>query len=88
MKGSKPNKKTITGTVINDKADKTVTVEWEVRKMHPRYKKFVRQHNKVRAHDAENHAAVGDLVKISETRPISKHKTWRVIEILEKAQRG
>ena len=87
MKGSKPVKKMVVGTVISDKMDKTVTVEWEVRKMHPLYKKFVKQHMKTKAHDEKNEAAVGDLVRIAESRPISKEKSWRVVEVLEKAQK-
>jgi len=85
VKTGKPNKKTIVGTVISDKMDKSVTVEWERRKQHPIYKKFVKQHVKVKAHDEENKVSVGDRVKIIETRPISKGKSWRVVEILQKA---
>ena len=88
MNSSKPNKKTIVGTVVSDKMDKTVTIEWERRKMHPIYKKFVKQRMKIKAHDNKNEAALGDLVKISECRPVSKDKAWRVVEILEQAQRG
>lgn len=88
MKGSKPNKRTIVGSVVSDKMDKTITVEWERRIRHPLYKKFVTKHAKIKAHDAKNEASMGDLVKIIETRPISKGKSWRVVEILEKAQRG
>ncbi len=88
MKDSKPNKKIVIGTVVSDRMDKTVTIQWEVRKRHPIYKKFVKQHTKLKAHDEKNEAGLGDLVKIKETRPISKDKCWRVIEILEKAQRG
>ncbi|MFH1665606.1 MAG: 30S ribosomal protein S17 [Candidatus Omnitrophota bacterium] len=88
MKGSKPNKKIIIGLVVSDKMDKTVTVQWETRKKHPLYKKFVKGHKKMKAHDAKNEAKTGDLVKIVEVRPISRDKTWRVVEVLEKAQRG
>lgn len=86
MKGTKPNKKTIIGTVVSDKMDKTVTIAWQRRKKHPLYKKFVKEQRKIKAHDAKNEASVGDLIKIIESRPMSKDKTWRVIEILEKAQ--
>ncbi len=85
--GNKPVKRTIIGTVIKDQMDKTVVVQWEIHKIHPLYKKSVRQHKKVKAHDAKNETALGDLVKIEETRPISKDKNWRVIEVLEKAQK-
>ena len=85
MKKSKPNKRIIVGTVVSDKMDKTITVELERRKRHPIYKKFVKEHSKIKAHDNKNEAAVGDVVKMIETRPISKEKTWRVVEILEKS---
>ena len=85
MKGSKPNKKTVTGVVVSDKMDKTVTVELEIRKRHPIYKKFVKSHKKLKAHDEKNEVAKGDVVKVMECRPISKDKTWRVVEIIEKA---
>lgn len=85
MKGSKSNKKTVTGVVVSSKMDKTVTVQLEVRKMHPIYKKFVKSHTKLKAHDPKNEVSKGDVVKVIECRPVSKDKTWRVIEILEKA---
>ncbi|MFH1552735.1 MAG: 30S ribosomal protein S17 [Candidatus Omnitrophota bacterium] len=88
MKGAKPNRKTIVGTVVSGKMDKTVTIEWETRKRHPLYKKFVTRHAKIKAHDEKNESSVGDLVKIAETRPISKTKSWVVVEVLEKAQKG
>ncbi|MFH1394529.1 MAG: 30S ribosomal protein S17 [Candidatus Omnitrophota bacterium] len=75
----------IIGTVISDKMDKTVTIELKTRKRHPLYKKFVKQHMKIKAHDEKNEVTVGDLVKIVETRPISKDKCWKVTEILKKA---
>jgi len=88
VKGSKPNKKTIVGTVVSDKMDKTITVKLETRKRHPLYNKFVKVHTKIKAHDEKNEAAVGDLVKLITSRPISRDKTWRIVEIVEKAQRG
>jgi small subunit ribosomal protein S17 len=88
VKASKPNKKTVIGTVVSDRMDKTITIRWETRKRHPLYKKFVKKHTKIKAHDVKNEASIGDLVKVIETRPVSKDKCWRVIEILEKAQRG
>ena len=88
MKSQRPLRRTITGTVISDKMDKTVTVLWETRKRHPLYKKFVRGHKKIKAHDANNEASVGDLVVVSESRPFSKEKTWVVKEILQKAEQG
>ncbi|MFA6636585.1 MAG: 30S ribosomal protein S17 [Candidatus Omnitrophota bacterium] len=88
MKSQKPLKRTIVGTVISDKMDKTVTVLWETKKRHPIYKKFVRRHKKVKAHDEKNEASVGDLIKVQEIRPVSKEKTWLVKEILQKAEKG
>ncbi|MFC1643952.1 30S ribosomal protein S17 [Candidatus Omnitrophota bacterium] len=88
MKGAKPSRKTIVGTVVSGKMDKTVTVEWKTRKRHPLYKKFVTRHAKIKAHDGKNESSVGDLVKIAETRPISKTKSWVVVEVMEKAQKG
>jgi len=88
VKDKRPNKKTIVGVIVNDKMDKSVSVELETRKRHPLYKKLVKTHSKVKAHDEKNEAAIGDLVKLVETRPISKDKCWRIVEILEKAQRG
>ena len=87
MNKSRTNKKIIVGTVVSDKTDKTVTVELETRKRHPLYKKFVKAHSKVKAHDAGNEAVIGDLVRMVEVRPISKEKTWKVIEIMETAQK-
>ncbi|MCK5451186.1 MAG: 30S ribosomal protein S17 [Candidatus Omnitrophica bacterium] len=87
MNKSRPNKKIIVGTVVSDKTDKTVTVELETRKRHPLYKKFVKTHSKVKAHDAKNEAMIGDLVRMIEVRPLSKEKTWRVTDIVEKAQK-
>jgi small subunit ribosomal protein S17 len=88
VKGTRPLKKTIVGTVISDKMDKTVTVLWETKKRHPIYKKFVRQHKKIKAHDEKNEAATGDLVRVVEIRPVSKEKTWMVAEILQKGKGG
>ncbi len=88
MENSKVIKKTFIGKVISDKMDKTVTVEIETRKMHPIYKKSLRAHKKFKVHDAKGEASVGDVVMIRETRPISKEKCWKVVEIVEKAQRG
>jgi small subunit ribosomal protein S17 len=85
---SKVIKKTLIGKVISDKMAQTITVEVETRKMNPIYKKFVRTHKKFKAHDAANSAKEGDVVKISEARPVSKDKRWKLVEIIEKAQRG
>lgn len=84
----RPLRRTITGTVISDKMDKTVTVLWETKKRHPLYKKFVRVHKKVKAHDEKNEATMGDLVKVVEIRPLSKNKTWLMQEILHRSGEG
>ena len=86
MKSSRPNKKSLVGLVVSDKMEKTVTVLLETRKRHPIYKKFVKALSKVKAHDEKNEASEGDLVKVLECRPMSKEKTWRLIEILEKKE--
>jgi small subunit ribosomal protein S17 len=73
-------KRVLTGRVTSDKMDKTVTVLVDRRVMHPLYKKFIRRSKKYAAHDAANLCKVGDTVRIEECRPISKRKTWLVIE--------
>jgi small subunit ribosomal protein S17 len=74
------------GTVVSDKADKTITVRIDVARRHPVYEKIVRSSNTLAAHDERNEANEGDLVRIVETRPISRSKRWRLIEVLEKAK--
>jgi small subunit ribosomal protein S17 len=78
--------KTRTGRVLSDKMDKTVVVEVETRRPHPRYKKIVRRRSRFKAHDEGNTCGVGDVVRIVETRPLSKDKRWRVAEIVTKAE--
>jgi small subunit ribosomal protein S17 len=73
-------KRVLTGRVISDKMDKTVTVLVERRVMHPIYKKFIRRSKMYAAHDEANLCKEGDVVRIEECRPISKRKTWQVIE--------
>jgi len=77
--------KTKTGQVVSDKMEKTIVVAVEALVEHPLYKKRVRKTKKFQAHDAANEAHVGDVVRISETRPISKNKTWRLDEIIRRA---
>ncbi|MGB7861321.1 MAG: 30S ribosomal protein S17 [Acidimicrobiia bacterium] len=74
------------GVVVSDSRDKTVTVEVPYSAAHPRYDKVVRKATKLHAHDETNDANVGDRVRIMETRPISKQKRWRVVEIVERAR--
>lgn len=79
-------RKTMTGTVVSDKMDKTIVVAIEDRVKHPLYKKIVKSTYKLKAHDEKNECAIGDKVKVMETRPLSKEKRWRLVEIIEKAQ--
>ena len=79
-------RKTRTGKVISDKMDKTVVVAIEDHVRHPLYGKIVKRTYKLKAHDEENQCGIGDTVKVMETRPLSKDKRWRVVEIVEKAQ--
>ncbi len=85
MENRKP-RKTIVGRVINDAMNKTVTLSIERTFRHPRYKKIVKKTSKIYAHDEKNDCRVGDKVKVMSTRPLSKLKRWRVIEVMERAQ--
>lgn len=78
-------RKTRIGTVVSDRMDKTVVVACERQFSHPVYKKIVKKTTRFKAHDEENKCGVGDRVKIMETRPISKDKRWRILEIVKKA---
>lgn len=74
------------GKVVSDKMDKTVVVAIEEHVKHPLYKKVVKRTYKLKAHDENNECAIGDIVRVMETRPISKDKRWRLVEIVEKAK--
>ena len=74
------------GRVVSDAMDKTVVVEVRDAAAHPTYGKIVRRTKRLKAHDEQNQAGVGDTVRVAETRPLSKTKRWRVVEILEKAK--
>lgn len=74
------------GYVVSDKMDETVVVELEDRVKHPLYDKIIRRTSRVKAHDENNTAGIGDRVRIMETRPLSATKRWRLVEILEKAK--
>lgn len=74
------------GIVVSDKMDKTVVVAISERVAHPLYKKIVSRTKKFKAHDENNQCGIGDKVRIAETRPLSKDKCWRVVEIIEKAK--
>lgn len=79
-------RKVRTGIVASDKMDKTIVVKVERKIKHPVYGKYIKRTNKYRVHDQENACSIGDFVKIAETRPLSKSKRWRLVEILEKAK--
>ena len=79
-------RKTRVGKVVSDKMDKTIVVAVEDRVAHPLYKKIIKRTYKLKAHDEENACGIGDRVRVMETRPLSKDKRWRLVEILEKAK--
>jgi small subunit ribosomal protein S17 len=79
-------RKTRIGKVISDKMDKTIVVAIETSVKHPLYKKIVKRTYKLKAHDETNECTVGDKVKVMETRPLSRDKRWRLVEIVEKAR--
>lgn len=79
-------RKTRLGIVVKNKMDKTISVAIERRVAHPLYRKYFKKTTKLMAHDEKNECGVGDVVKIMETRPLSKNKKWRVVEIVEKAK--
>ena len=76
----------VTGRVVSDAMDKTITVLVERRVKHPLYGKFIRRSTKIHAHDEANACSEGDLVTVEQCRPLSKTKTWRLLEVLEKAR--
>jgi small subunit ribosomal protein S17 len=80
------SRKTRVGKVVSDKMDKTVVVTVEDRVAHPVYKKIIGRTYRLKAHDENNECGVGDRVRVMETRPLSKDKRWRVVEIIEKAK--
>ena len=79
-------RKTRTGVVVSDKMDKTIVVEIRTRVKHPLYGKIMNRTTKLKAHDEKNECGVGDRVLVMETRPLSREKRWRVVEIIEKAK--
>jgi len=80
------NKRTLEGVVVSNKGDKTVVVQVERRFMHARYRKTVSSHKKYMAHDAENTCSIGDTVRITECRPLSRRKTWMMDEVIRRAE--
>ena len=79
-------RKTRTGKVVSDKMDKTITVAIEDHVKHPLYGKIVKRTYKLKAHDENNECKMGDTVKVMETRPLSKDKRWRLVEVMERAK--
>ena len=79
-------RKTRVGMVVSDKMDKTVVVSIKTRVRHPLYGKIMNKTSKLKAHDEENACGIGDTVRLMETRPLSREKRWRVVEIIEKAK--
>lgn len=86
MSENQQNKKVRVGTVTSDKMEKTITVSVETVKQHPLYKKTIKTSKKYKAHDENNEARSGDIVRIVETRPLSKDKRWKLVEVLHKAE--
>jgi len=86
MKRERGLRKTRVGKVISTKMDKTITVAVERRLKHPVYGKFIKKTVKLKAHDEQNTCSEGDIVKVMETRPLSKTKRWRLVEVLEKVK--
>ena len=86
MENKRNERKVREGIVVSDKMDKTVVVLEETMKLHKLYKKRVKTSKKYKAHDEENTANIGDTVRIIECRPISKEKTWRLVEVLERVK--
>lgn len=84
--GERNLRKTRVGKVTSDKMDKTIVVAIEDRVRHPLYKKIVKRTYKLKAHDEENACGIGDTVRVMETRPLSKDKRWRLVEIIERAK--
>jgi small subunit ribosomal protein S17 len=83
---TKRNRKTLVGTVVSNKMEKTIVIRIDRRKLHPLYKKYITRTKKIKAHDEGNICQIGDLVKVIESRPLSKDKRWSLLEVLEKAK--
>jgi small subunit ribosomal protein S17 len=83
---ARKHRKERTGEVVSDKMDKTIVVRVERRFRHPKFKKVVTQYKKFYAHDEKEEAKIGDVVRIEETRPLSKSKSWRLVEVMEKGE--
>ena len=86
MSGAEKRIRTATGKVVSNKMDKTITVLIERRVKHPVYGKYITRSSKIHAHDENNVCSIGDTVKVTESRPISKSQTWKLLEVVENAQ--
>jgi small subunit ribosomal protein S17 len=86
MEETRGRRKTRIGKVVSDKMDKTIVVAIADNKKHPLYNKVVKTTYKLKAHDEENTCKIGDTVKVAETRPLSKDKRWRLVEVVERAK--
>jgi len=85
MSESKSVKRVLTGKVVSNSRDKTIAVLIERRVRHPIYKKYIKRNTKVHAHDEKNECGLGDVVRVSESKPFSKTKNWSLIEVIEKS---
>ena len=85
MSGAEKRTRTAIGKVVSDKMDKTITVLVERRVKHPVYGKYITRSSRIHAHDESNECSIGDTVTVAETRPISKSKTWKLLEVVESA---
>ncbi|MDP4650200.1 MAG: 30S ribosomal protein S17 [Haliea sp.] len=86
MSGAEKRIRMATGKVVSNKMDKTITVLIERRVKHPVYGKYITRSSKIHAHDENNVCSIGDTVKVTESRPISKSKTWKLLEVVESAE--
>jgi small subunit ribosomal protein S17 len=83
---TRPRRKVRVGTVVSNKMDKSIVVRIVRTMKHPLYQRVIRRSNNLMAHDEENQAGIGDLVRVMETRPLSKNKRWRLVEVIERAK--
>ncbi len=83
---TRKSKRMYTGIVVSDKMDKTIVVNVTTRQLHSLYKKYINRSKRIKAHDETNDAKIGDKVRVIETRPLSKEKRWRLLEVVERAK--
>ena len=87
MANATENARTLNGRVVSDKMQKTIVVMVERREKHPLYGKYVKRSTRIKAHDEDNQCSVGDLVTISESRPLSRNKAWSLVNVVERASK-